>query len=78
MSDVTRLKLPVGLKNQERWIKFAEGINDGIVAFFVIHPKDNHTDIREVEYIDGEKVFVGKFRKIQRKVFLIYKPHLLT
>src|SRR4051794_2976561 len=50
---------PVGLPNQERWIKFAEENNQGIAAFFVIHAADENAKLRKVKCIDDDKVFIG-------------------
>jgi hypothetical protein len=68
---------PVGLPNQERWIKFAEENNESIAAFFVIHVADVHAQVRKVKYIDDDKVFIGKLVRDGGKVYLVGRPQAL-
>lgn len=65
---------PVGLANQERWLKFAEEKNQGLAAFFVIHAKDEAAEVRQVRYIDDDKVFVGMVVRDGGKVYIVGKP----
>ena len=37
---------PIGLNNQERWLKFAENSESGLAAFFVIHAVDQKAELR--------------------------------
>lgn len=68
---------PVGLANQERWLKFAEENCDGIAAFFVIHAKDEDAEVRHVQYIDDDRVFVGRIVRDGGKAFIVGKPRML-
>ena len=68
---------PVGLPNQERWIKFAEENNEGIAAFFLIYVADEHAKIRKVKYIDDDRVFIGKLVRDGGKVYLVGQPRAL-
>lgn len=78
ISDEAWVNRPIGLKNQERWIKFAEDNHEGVAAFFIIHAVDVNAEIRKVEYIDGDKVFVGKISRENGKVFIIGQPQKLA
>lgn len=77
VSDTAWTGRPVGLANQERWIKFAEEKNHGIAAFFVIHAVDENAEVRKVKYIDDDKVFVGKLVRNGGKVYLVGQPKAL-
>jgi hypothetical protein len=66
-----------GLSNQERWIRFAEEKNDGIAAFFVIHAKSVNAKKRDVQYIDDDKVFVGKLFRRETQTLLTGLPRSL-
>lgn len=65
---------PVGLANQNRWISFAERENNGIAAFFIIHPLEPTTAIRKVKSIDNKRIFVGKIRREGNRVFIDGSP----
>ena len=77
VSDTAWTGRPVGLNNQERWLKFAEDRNSGIAAFFVIHALDPNAQIRKVKYIDDDKVFVGQVSRKAGQVQIVGKPRLL-
>lgn len=68
---------PVGLANQERWLKYAEAENKGIGAFFIIHAVDSNEEMRRVKSIDGNKVFVGPIVRSGGKTFIVGQPHFL-
>jgi hypothetical protein len=77
VSDIEWTGRPVGLKNQERWLKFAEEQNNGVASFFVIHAVDEKADIRKVKYIDADKIFEGKVVREGGKVYVVGKPRPL-
>ena len=75
--DIAWTGRPVGLPNQERWLRFAEEQNEGIAAFFIIHAVDADAERRAVKYIDDDKVFVGPVVRDSGKTFIVGKPRLL-
>ena len=77
VSDIEWTGRPVGLKNQERWLRFAEEQNNGLASFFVIHAVDEKALIRKVKFIDHDKVFVGRVVRDGGKAYVVGKPRLL-
>ena len=68
---------PVGLPNQERWVRYAETENGGVAAFFIIHAVDPKADRRKVKYIDDDKVFVGPINRSGAQAILVGQPRML-
>lgn len=68
---------PAGTNNQERWIRWALENNHGIAAFFVIHAADEKAEVRKIEHIDDDRVFVGNIVRDEGKVYLVGKPRLI-
>lgn len=65
---------PVGLPNQERWLRYAETQNNGVAAFFIIHAIDPRANPRKVKYIDHEKVFVGPIVRNGGQAIVVGQP----
>lgn len=65
---------PIGINNQERWVRWALENNEGIASFFVIHAVDESAELRKVKFIDDDKVFVGKIFRDGAKVYVVGKP----
>ncbi len=64
----------VGVRNQERWLAFAEKSNDGVAAFFVIHAVDETASPRAVKSIDDRRAFVGRIARDGAQTFIIGQP----
>ena len=64
----------VGVNNQERWLRHAEQHNNGVAAFFVVTANDVDADVRKIQYIDGERVFVGQILREGVKTYIIGQP----
>ena len=69
---------PIGIRNQERWLKHAEDNNGGIACFFVIHAVDTDARPREASSIDDERVFVGKIERRGTQTFIVGQPKPLV
>ncbi len=69
---------PIGVKNQERWLRHAEQSNKGVAAFFIIHAVDENATPRKVKYIDDDAVFVGKIIRDGTKTFIVGERRPLT
>lgn len=72
--DTAWMGRPVGLPNQERWLRHAETNCNGIAAFFIIHAVDPNSERRSVKYIDDDKVFVGPIFRDSGKTYIVGQP----
>lgn len=73
VSDTT-WQAPVGLNNQEHWLRYAEQNNDPIAAFFIIQAADVNAIPRKVKYIASDKVFVGRVVRDGTKTYIVGQP----
>ena len=67
-------KSAVGVNNQNRWLAHAEQHNQGIAAFFVITAMDEAAEVRKVDYIDDDKVFVGGIVREGVETYIVGQP----